>query len=264
MGDAAGDDLRIDLAPAWDHAAARAFCSGIEGLVAELPASAVLYRGRNTLYRCRMFDTDIVIKHFQLGANPWKRVAERFGTGKAPRTLAIALRLGVLGIATPEPFAAVERRAGGGPVAAFYLCRDLGTAPTARELLKEHASSDRRGALVGLGRFAARLHGAGVLHRDFSLGNVIRRTDGVHALVDLNRIRFRRVGAVRGLLNLLALGLRGADLDLLLAGYLGERRSDGQQLGELDAQAVHALAAVDRWRWAIKRGTRPWRHRHGL
>jgi tRNA A-37 threonylcarbamoyl transferase component Bud32 len=260
----AGDGAHLRLAPAWDHAEGRAFCRGLEALVAALPESAVLYRGRNTLYRCRALGCDIVIKRFQLGANPWKRIVERLGEGKAPRTLAIALHLRDLGIATPEPLAAVERRVAGRPAAAFYLCRDLGDAPTARDLVRDRSDPRRASALDALGSFVARLHDAGVLHRDLTLGNVLRTADGDHALVDLNRIRFTRVGAVGGLLNLLTLGLRGDDLDALLAGYRRERVIDGGTLGELDAHAAHALAAGERLRWALKRASRPWRRRIGF
>src|SRR5258708_5608354 len=75
-----------------------------------------------------------------------------------------------------------------------------------------------RGGMGERGEFGGRLHKLRVSHRDLTGGNILLTADAGnpdavhHALVDLNRLEFRRVGWLGGLANLMGPGFRGADV----------------------------------------------------
>ena len=256
---------RVLLAPRWNHAAGRAFVAGLDGFCAALPVEATIHHARNALYRCRALGESVVIKRFQVRGNRWKRLTDRIGEGKALRTFRIADELSRRGVHTPTPLAACERREGGALVAAWYVCADQPNAGTVRDLLRtDHP--DRLAHIRRFGAWAAEVHDAGVLHRDFNSANIllVPRGDGAfaHSLVDLNRIRFGHIGALGGLYNLLQPGFFAIDeAQALLDGYVPARR---EGLGDLDREAYHLLACLHRAHWALKKASRPLRRKIGF
>jgi len=257
--------VTIDLCARWDTPERRAWLVALEATVDAAPADAVIHRARNTLVRCAVFGETVVAKRFQVRGNLWKRLTDRIGTGKALRTFHIAKELRLRGLATPEPIAAVEIRAQGTLAGAWYVCADQPNAGTVRDLLRPDFP-DRLAHIRRFGAWAARVHDAGVLHRDFNSANVllVTRSDGGfdHSLVDLNRIRFGAVGVAAGLYNLLQPGFFAADeVAALLDGYARARHDP---LGDLDRAAYQALARLHRAHWALKKASRPLRRRVGF
>jgi tRNA A-37 threonylcarbamoyl transferase component Bud32 len=250
---------RLLTTPAWAaHAVA---LHDLPAFVAALPDTACFYRGRNRLYRCTLHGEPVVIKRFQAGGNLLKRLAARVGRGKALRTFAIAERLIAAGIATPAPLAALECRSPAGAIAdSYYVCVDAGTVPTLRELTFDPQFPARHAQLEAIGELAGRLHAAGCDHRDLSPGNLVFAANGP-CLVDLNRVRFQRVGASTGLLRLLQLDVSASDLATVLSGYRRARPTLG--ITARDHTALVLLAHCRRaWR-RLASLTRPLRRKIG-
>lgn len=132
------------------------------------------------------------------------RLRRRFGGSKAAKSWRGARALGEAGILTPEPVLLIESEDEAGP--SFYICRHLDGVIEARYLFRaanagrereEFPQIDFRRFLEELGRLARRLHEAGILHRDLSVGNVLIRpgengTPDSLYLIDLNRARTGR------------------------------------------------------------------------
>lgn len=143
----------------------------------------VIYEERNQIRRI----DDFVVKRFK---SPWWQ-----RTPKAQRSYENALRLQAAGIGTPEPVA--------------YTPSFLVTKASS---LKHNMYEFRNGEIAGkedliraFAKFTAQLHNAGILHLDYSPGNILYdRVNGEwqFELVDINRMRFGKVSPKEGCYNL--------------------------------------------------------------
>ena len=249
------------LAPEWEQPAAKALCTQLEALSRQVPAEAVIHAGRNLIFRHRVGDEEVAVKRFPVRGG--RRLIYRLRASKAVRAFDNAARLLALGIGTPRPLAAVEVRRGGALLASFCCCAFLPTFREARSL-KSRDAPDRAALLELLGEFIGRLHESGVEHRDLTSGNVLLIPDptkpaGVtFQLVDLNRVRFGRIGIGAGLANLAQLRLQ--DSGALLSGYCRAR----SLVASRAAPYYRFRLGLRTVRHVIKERTRPLRRRLGL
>jgi len=146
----------------------------------------VIFARRNTLRRIE----GTIVKQF---ATPgwWKGLWYGwFGKSKARRSYEYAQRLEGL---TPNPVAYREVRVCGFLRESWYACEISPCNHTFDELIGAPDFPHRQEILKAIGRFTAGLHQRGVLHRDYSGGNILFNEDGsVVQVIDLNRIRFCR------------------------------------------------------------------------
>ncbi|HVN75707.1 MAG TPA: lipopolysaccharide kinase InaA family protein [Thermoanaerobaculaceae bacterium] len=252
----------VRLAPAWNRPETRDWCEGLEALAATVTPDAEIYRGRNVIFRATAAGRQVAVKRFPV-SSLGRRLIYRVRATKAARAFDHAVRLGRLGVGTPEPLAAVEVRRRGLPTAAYFCTAFLPEFREARALRLPDAA-DRSRLLALTGAFVGRLHELGVLHLDLTAGNVLivpapGRPAGLEfQLVDINRMRFGPVGTATGIANLVQLRLN--DDGELLAGYCGARGLDAARLRRLYERRL-ALRALTQ---SIKERTRPWRRRLGL
>jgi tRNA A-37 threonylcarbamoyl transferase component Bud32 len=251
----------VRLAPDWDRPATRAFCAQLEAITRQVCREAVIHAGRNLIFRHRVGDTEVAVKRFPVSGG--RRLVDRLRTSKAVRAFDHASRLLAIGIGTPRPLAAVEVRPKGLLLASFY-CSEFVPAFREARLFKRVDVPDRAELLELLGEFIGRLHECGGLHRDLTSGNVLLVPDGARAggvdfqLVDLNRMRFGRVGVRAGLANLAQLRLQ--DTGALLEGYCRARDLVVSRAGPYYRFRL-GLRSVTQ---AFKERTRPFRRRLGL
>lgn len=241
----------LRLRPEWDDADGRALAASLPALAAGAGPEAVVYRARNTLVRGELRGRMAVVKCFP--ARPrWKRPLA--SVSKAVKAYDHAIGLLARGIATPEPFCAVQAADG----RAWFACAWEAGCHSVWELHRDELpGADRH--CEELGAFIGRLHEAGCDHRDLTPGNVLLRPSGAgfdHLLVDCNRLRFAPVTARLGLARLVSLECAGRTLP----GYCRER---GIPLSWA-RRFYGAVADWHRLKWWIKDGTRPWRRRLGF
>lgn len=177
---------------------ARAIGPLLRRLAAEgVPSCAEkIYGGsRNSIYRLEVEGLgEVSIKEFRVPRFPNNYVYCGLRGSKARRSYEHALRLLEEGIQTPEPYGYIEVRSGLIPSLgrSYYICAHTPYLPI-RDW-EEHPESVEATARC-IGRGLARLHRAGILHRDFSRGNVLIVTDSDGnpadiSLLDLNRMEF--------------------------------------------------------------------------
>lgn len=137
----------------------------------------------------------VVIKRFG-SRSPFHRLLSPFAKSKAIRAFRVAVAVEEAGVNTPQPLLAMEVRRFGFISQCYSITAWLQEASTARELLRSHPPESFRvtALLASLAQATRRLHDAGILHRDLSLGNflITRLSPGEVYLIDLSRaIAFR-------------------------------------------------------------------------
>lgn len=206
---------------AAEFATLRTFVATLPYRFAKTDTGHVIYRGRNELRRFACEGRQVVVKAF-CTPNFINRIAYGFlRKSKAQRSFEYAALLRAQGIGSPAPVGWCTVRNGLLFGKSYYasLCSTLpytyidlmaGNVPQATELLRE------------VGRTAARMHRAGMIHRDFSRGNLlVGMADGRPCVevVDLNRIRFRKVSLAEGIKNFERLPATEAMKQAMAEGY---------------------------------------------
>ncbi len=200
----------------------------------------ILYDKRNTL---RLYENK-VIKQF---ATPplWKGIIYGlFTKSKAHRSYEYAKILGGL---TPSPIAYREVRICGVLRESYYVCLKSECAYTFNDLIKNKTFPNRDIILKQIGKFTARLHQQGIVHRDYSGGNILFNGDGsiIH-VIDLNRIRLCSPDRKERLQNFERLNIDRAALETMVTAYAEAMNEDALY----DCRYV----IEHRWRKHVKQG----------
>lgn len=170
---------------------------------------------------------EIVLKEFRSrGVNKLKSV---FLPTKAFKAWQGGNALLERGIDTPFPVAYLERRKILFLDKSFFLAERLSDVEEIRSLLRELPSSELQELLVSLAQYISSCHRKGIFHRDLSDGNILvrKQEDGKlrFYLTDTNRIRVKRkIGLLRGIKNLIRLGVPPDSQRFFLEQYLGSKQ----------------------------------------
>ena len=204
-------------------------------------AGEVIFQRRNTL---RQID-GAVVKAFAVPGF-WRGLwYGLFGKSKARRSYEYALRMEGL---TPKPIAYREVRICGILRESYYACKASECTHTFNELIGAPEYMNREAILQAIGRFTATLHQRGILHQDYSGGNILFNEDGSRVeLIDLNRIRFcKRLSKETRLRNFERLNIDRAALTTMASAY-------AEQMGENAAEDA-AYIIAHRWYKHEKQG----------
>jgi len=168
-------------------------------------------------------EKEFVIKEFRIqGVDRLKSILLPSKARKAWRgSLALVER----GFWTPRPVAYCERRTSLFLDQCYFVTEYVPGLEEVRALFRELAPEELTSLLRELGLYLARCTESGILHRDLSDGNILveKKNDGEFRffLLDTNRIRSKkRVGAFRGIKNLIRLGVPPEFQRLFLEVYL--------------------------------------------
>ena len=204
-------------------------------------AGEVIFQRRNTLRKTQ----GAVVKQF---ATPsfWRGLwYGLFGKSKARRSYEYALRMEGL---TPKPIAYREVRICGILRESWYACEASECSYTFNDLIGHPEFPNRETILKAIGRFTATLHQHGILHRDYSGGNILFNEDGSQVeVIDLNRIRFcKHLSKEQRLRNFERLNIDREALQIMANAY-------AQTMGE-ETQYDAEYIIAHRWYKHIKQG----------
>lgn len=211
----------------------KAFCTWNEG--------NIIHAGRNTLRQTG----DVVIKQFALPSLWRGLIYGLFAKSKARRSYEYAQRLGAL---TPQPLGFMEERYAGILHHSAYACRLSACSHTFNDLIGHPEFPNRSAILESIGRFTAQLHEQGVLHADYSGGNILFNDDGsLVQVIDLNRIHWKNhIDWKTGCKNLERLNIDRDALALLTKAYAQARH--------FDEESCLNYVLTHRWRKHIQQG----------
>jgi glycosyltransferase involved in cell wall biosynthesis len=201
----------------------------------------IIFSRRNTLRKyknnvCKQFAKPNILRGIIYG---W------FTPSKACRSYEYAKELGNL---TPTPIAYKEVRYVGVLRDSWYVCQSSDCAHTFNELINNPTFPKRTQILEAIGKFTAELHRKGVLHQDYSGGNILFNEDGSKIqVIDLNRIRFQKhIKIEQGLKNFERLNIDKQALTIL--GYAYAKAMN------IDPDYAVTYIITHRWKKHIKQG----------
>lgn len=150
----------------------------------------VIYDGRNLLKRELIDGVDVVVKSFKKPHIINRIVYSFFRKSKAARSYLFSMEINKQGFCSPEPIAMIEMYTCHLLTRSYYICL-YDSGETVRPLMDGVVEGNEE-KLKAFAQYTAGLHTVGILHLDYSPGNIlIRSTDEGYSftLVDVNRLR---------------------------------------------------------------------------
>lgn len=150
----------------------------------------VIYDARNRLYRLHFEGMTVCIKAFHRPAGVNKWVYGNFRRGKARRSYENAMEMRRLGFSTPTPLAYVETTYGKRFDLSYYIYEYISDSVYLRDWEKRPDAPELADAIA---TEMAKLHAAGIFHKDFTPGNIFVKRTGEEfsfSYIDINRMAF--------------------------------------------------------------------------
>lgn len=163
----------------------------------------IIYQGRNVLKRFVNEGEKIIVKSY---CNPlWfnRFIYRFFRSPKAVRSYEYADMLLKIGVGTPKPIGYYIETNGLWIGRTYFACLESECPYTYRDFRKTQFDNENE-ILLAIADTTALLHEKGIIHKDYSAGNILFGTfDGKVKIeiIDLNRIRFREISIDEGCRN---------------------------------------------------------------
>ncbi|MFA6582326.1 MAG: glycosyltransferase [Paludibacter sp.] len=190
-----------------------------------------IHAGRNTIKIFEEKGYKIVVKSFRIPIFINRIIYGVFRTSKAQRSYKYAEKLIKIGIGTPAPIGYYEQRTVFLFSKSYYASLQSECNYTFNDLINNQQFPDRNDVLKAISRFTADLHEKGVLHRDYSAGNILFQQKGNKIdieILDLNRMEFGKVDLEKGCKNFERLNIDTESLTIMAKEYAIVRGFDQQ------------------------------------
>lgn len=183
----------------------------LEDFVLSLPTrfdneGEMIYDGRRN--KIKVFEVDglkVNVKSYGVPIFINRIAYTFFRKSKAFRAYTYAYELEKRGIDTPAPIAYIEMRQAGLIHRSFFVSLQFEEDGNLREFLDEDPTNEGKEALLeAFAAFTAEVHERGVLHIDYSPGNILYKRMGdkfLFTLIDINRMKFGQVSMEQGCYN---------------------------------------------------------------
>ncbi|MDR0429147.1 MAG: lipopolysaccharide kinase InaA family protein [Tannerellaceae bacterium] len=191
--------MKIVINPAYNHFAS--FVNSIPEQFAKEGRS--IYKGRNEIKVFEVEDTELNVKQYKVPILINRLIYTFFRPAKASRAYKYALKLFAKGFDTPQPVAYILSYKTGLLHHAYFVSFQSSYTRNMYEF-GEGTLAGREHIIRALAEYTARLHQAGVYHKDFSPGNILfeETEEGVKfCLIDINRMKFAPVSIEKGCAN---------------------------------------------------------------
>lgn len=189
-----------------------------------------IHVGRNVLKIFNVGEFKLVVKKFKKPNAVNKLIYTHFRPSKAKRSYEYAYGIIERGFDSPDPVAYMEMYEAGLLTDSYYVCLHW-AGDTVREIMMGDVKGNEE-VLKVFSRYTAELHSAGILHVDYSPGNILFRRDGQFgsysfSLVDINRLKFLSfIGMNEVCHNLRRLAISKSVLSYICREYASQRAWD--------------------------------------
>ncbi|WP_303006733.1 lipopolysaccharide kinase InaA family protein [Bacteroides congonensis] len=216
--------MKIVVNPTYDH---------LRGFIESIPNSfetegRIIYSGRNLIKVLEVNGVEINVKRYGIPAFVNRVVYSFFRIPKGRRAFEYPQMLLQKGFETPVPIAYIEQRRCGLIDYSYFVSMQ---SPYQRNFY-EFGNADIehcKDVVIAFARYTAELHQAGIMHRDYSPGNILfDKINGEYhfMLVDINRMSFGEISVEMGCANFARLWGQKAFFRLLAKEYAQARHAD--------------------------------------
>ena len=230
-------------------------------LWAQFDRGEVVYEARNVLRRFCWDGTVVVVKKYKVPILFNRFIYGTFRKSKARRSFEYAHVLEEKGFRTPSAVAYIEERRCGLFAESYLVTLNEEYPQMMRRFLSDESLTDEgKMVLRAFAAYTVRLHEAGVLHEDYSPGNIAFEIAGdkvSFSLFDINRMHFGRLSRKRCLHNLCRITPSIVVLSYLAGEYA---RLRGWNVEESVAEALRAQTRFFNWatyRYVRRRSRKP-------
>jgi hypothetical protein len=212
--------------------------SASEALIVDIEANfeqsqCVLQDARNKIKKIEFNNNSYVVKSFKK-PNLFNSLMYTFmRKSKAKRSYEYSLKIASV---VPQAIGYVEFYHSSLLSTSFFVSEWFDYDFTIRKVLLEKDLADRDQLFKGFAHFSFQLHQRGVLHKDYSPGNIlIKKVAGEYQfkIIDINRMLFKELSLKERMKNFSMLWASDADLEVISAHYAkvsGDDVSECQQL----------------------------------
>ena len=214
----------------------------LESYVEQLPVTfntgELVYAARNVLRRFCWDGTIVVVKKYKIPILLNRFVYGRFRKSKARRSFEYARILNEKGFRTPQPVAYIEERCCRLLSDSYLVTLNEDFPEMMRRFHTDESLTDEgKMILWAFAAYTRDLHEAGILHQDYSPGNIAFKVE--FSLFDINRMHFGRISKKMCLRNFCRLTPSVAVLSYLVGEYA---RIRGWNVEESVCEAVSEQA----------------------
>lgn len=219
--------MRIIINPKYDY---------LQEFIKSLPfifekEGKTIHTGRNIIKVMPVGGLELNVKRYGVPVFFNRIIYSFFRSSKGKRAYAYPQALLSKGFETPEAIAYIEEKKCGLIGYSYFVSIQ---SPYRRKFY-EFGDADIntcRDVVIAFARYTAALHEAGIMHKDYSPGNILfDKRDGTwhFSLVDINRMYFGEVSLEKGCANFARLWGQKAFFKLLAEEYAAARGADRKQ-----------------------------------
>ena len=188
-----------------------------------------IHKARNELKIITYQKKELVVKSFKVPNLPRRLYYTLFRDSKAKKSYDYSVKIGKF---TPEPIAYIEFYNNGLLSDSYFIAKKFEYDFTIREPLLETDFKDRQSIFESFAEFTFQLHSKGILHKDYSPGNILIRKDEhgyLFKIVDINRMEFKVLSLEERLKNFNKLWAQDEDLKMIIDRYASLLNEDKDQ-----------------------------------
>ena len=218
----------------------------LRSFIAALPdtfdnSGTVIYDARNQLREFNVDGLYIIVKRYKVPHIVNQIIYSYFRESKSARAYHYALRLLNQGFDTPEPVAYIETSRKGLFNYSYFVSLRAKNVRLLREF-SDFQIDGREHIAQALGSYMADLHNAGIVHEDFSPGNILfDEKDGKveFTLIDINRMSFKQLNQEESFQSFRR--LYGCDrfYEIVAKSYAAKRGFDPELTSERVKRIIH-------------------------
>ncbi len=185
-----------------------------------------IHNGRNKIKVFNVDGLSINVKRYGIPPYFFNRIIYvLFRDPKAVRSYNYAFKLQQLNIDSPTPIAYIITRKGPLLSYCYLVTLQLNNLYQLYDIYNVKDVDDRDSILSELGKFTAKLHKLGIIHYDYTPGNIlfsIKDGEPHFTLVDINRMGFKGVSYYKGCMNFSRIDLPPSMLKVIASSYAKE------------------------------------------